>query len=215
MSDDDWLYDAAAMVRAATLTLLERPNSCIRSTRLTVEVLGLMGLSARPVAVHAIAFNAEARGLVDQGVPMDAWPSSAWSVGIAPTADDDGWPGHLVAQVRIPGWPGRTIIDSTSDQLHRPEHGIDYQSPTIFGIPPGRPWTPRDPIWLSDPDTGTSLCYTLMAPGDPNTLLWRSAPAWTEAPADITALAHEVLRRLHDQGWQAPNLAGTVAQPTF
>lgn len=210
MTEDDWLYQAASTARAATLTLLEHPNSCIRSSRLTVEVLGLIGLVARPVACHVIAFNAEARRLVDRGVPMDAWPSSAWSVGTgAPSADDDDWPGHLVVQVRVPGQPGRTIIDPTSDQFHRPERGIDHQSPVLFDIPPGRAWTPRDPIWLRDSETGSSLCYRVMAPGEPNTVSWQTSPAWTEAPDYITALAHEVLRRLHKQGWQAPTFSGT------
>src|SRR5580698_3777331 len=89
---------AARVVRGEILQRF-RPDSCIPTTRVLVSVLRYFGISARPLAVRAGAYNEAAWTLAASGVPVSAWPRQAHSVDIQAAGQHrpGGWDGHLVA----------------------------------------------------------------------------------------------------------------------
>lgn len=116
-------------------------DSCIASTRITIEVMRRLKVKARPLAVEATVYN---EGFHD-AVTAEGWPDTsdteafhawcdkhnAWSLGIdrSQSQGDMRWPGHLVALV------GRSpyLVDAAADQMSRPKKGIEM--PGVFVQP--------------------------------------------------------------------------------
>lgn len=117
----------AVMARAVRQAVLAefRVDSCIASTRVTIEVCRYWGLMARPQPTRVQAFTPTAWKLRDElvSLPVEQWPPGAYSVGVAGGDHAPGrWNGHLVAV------QGRWIIDPSIDQLARPQHGLLVQA---------------------------------------------------------------------------------------
>lgn len=105
-----------------------RADSCVASTRITIEVLSRFGIKARPFQVSPVAMNRQYAALLKA---HGGWPSvevfeewkeqdpTIWSLGIDPVeSNDKRYAGHLVART------GRYIIDASADQLTRVPRGI-------------------------------------------------------------------------------------------
>jgi hypothetical protein len=91
---------------------------CINGARVAVRALEQLGVKAKPVSVRLMFANAAARALIEAEVPVEEWPTEAWSVGVAPGATAPPragrWGGHLM--VEGDGW----TLDVSFDQMARP-----------------------------------------------------------------------------------------------
>lgn len=189
-----WLGDFALATRHLTIASFTRANTCVASSRLGLAVLERFGIAGRPQPVLVGAFNAEAWELATSGVPIERWPVSAHSVGVAGTGattrvpGDLRWDGHLVLIVRRPGRT-RLLVDLTADQLGRPERGIVVPGPVLLGLP--QLWTPKDP-GLAQLKEGTVVAYR------PNVSdrSWRDAPDWVRPVGVLEEAVEDLVERL-------------------
>lgn len=126
---------ATALGLAARTAVLEvyRPDTCILTTKLLLELLREHDIPALPLAAGAILLNAPMARLVqERGWPGHASVTQGWqrafgaySIGIGyhaeaglatgPTRYDH----HVLCYV-----PGLGLLDASLDQASRPEHGI-------------------------------------------------------------------------------------------
>jgi len=113
-------------------------DSCINSTRVTLDVFEAMGYDGgalEPLAVTALAVN---RAFVDRverdgRLPRDQMETQQWfeesgahslGVGFGKQEADHKWPGHLIVGYK------RWLIDPSARQMRRPQHGMHV--PDIF-----------------------------------------------------------------------------------
>ena len=99
---------------------------CVNATRIAIDVLGKLGVAAKPAVWGVIVGNAEALRMIDSGTPVDEWPDSAWTVGVEPDSPvplSKGIRGHLVAEV------DGGILDLSARQFTREAYGIDLGGP--------------------------------------------------------------------------------------
>jgi hypothetical protein len=169
-----------------------REDSCIASTRVTVEVLGRLGIKARPLPVRFVTVNeAQFQRMQEIG----RWPTAeeyaqwkeetpeVWSVGIdeTPGRRPDGYPGHLVAIA------GPYLIDASASQFSRPAKGIHL--PDVLVLDHGGELDRG--LLRINPAGGMIFYGTLQNPPE-----YKSAPDWRERSrtADIIQQIVQELR---------------------
>lgn len=180
----EWLTTLAAVVRAEVLRHF-RPDSCIATTRLLVDVLASERIAAYALAVDARVANMAAERLLGAGTGSDspasraAWEAAgAWVVAIERgEAPPHRWAGHLVAVVER-----RFLIDAALDQAARPERGIVLAGPVV--APVGEPFL-RGREGLVGQLGATTVRYRAR-PGDRS---YRTAPDWADPTRRIAPLA--------------------------
>ena len=194
--DRAWLHRAVRHTRAAVDEISDTRASCLLSTKLLCAVLSAFEVSARPQAVWVTARNAAAMEAMLAGRDERTAPG-AWSVGVRPGAvvNAGAWPGHLVTVVRAPnvmrqGGPARLLVDLSADQFDRPEHGIVFGGPVIFGI--DGTWSPQDPLASINHDARCAIQYVPSVPGQDAHASWRDTPAFTTQATTLDALAAQV-----------------------
>jgi hypothetical protein len=168
---EDQLGRLTRAVRAAVLEKFS-PDSCIASSRVLIDVLRSLGVLARPVAVRTVALNAEAFRLFAEDVPVENWPPTAHSVGVAATGEktDGRWDGHLVVV------SGDWLIDPSADQMSRPGKNLVLDDPLV--MPLYAPFT-KIRVW-KNPDTGVILGYEPVADTQ-----YRNSRNWDSSQGDI------------------------------
>ena len=107
-------------------------DSCIASTRVTIEVMNHFGIPAKPLpvftavynAAYALRYKAMGNRWPKDEDELERWHAEcgAQSIGIGyhegpPEAGK--WPGHLVAVVN-----NRFLVDASVDQVEQCQHGI-------------------------------------------------------------------------------------------
>lgn len=159
MSDSP--IDAFIVAAAPVFRENFRPDSCLNSTRVFIEVMKAFGVTARPLSVTAMALNrvfvelAGRRGSLPSEKECQEWVKlGGWALGIDTVgnrAQGIGWPGHLVAIVED------RLVDSSARQFSRPEKEIVI--PDIFDgpIPPGFLEAKRSAVYEND--HGAQLHY--------------------------------------------------------
>ena len=166
-----------------------QPRCCVNGTRVATRVLRRFGIKAKPVSVHFVLFNQQALQLWRAGVPVEEWPSEAWSLGVGPENMSAGggvelWPGHLVAEGN--GW----TLDVSARQFHRPGR-LTVDEPLVFDF--NLPHT-------GGISTTDSLSQTLMIARWPDNNGWRQAPGWKRAhEAEVDELFRRTLLLLNER----------------
>ena len=152
-------------------------ESCIASTRITLEVMKKLKVPVKPLPTRLCAMNVVMARLIEEhGWPdpktLDRWVEehNAHSIGLGygpPTPDDPGWDGHLVAFVG-----GRYIVDASIDQVNRPQKEISVPDVIVAKIERGF-ITGKRPLLVRL--SSAVLRYEVMTPPD---LGYRSSPNW-------------------------------------
>lgn len=171
----------ADAVREIVLKAWRRPDSCIESTRIAVQVARRIGLAAAPVPTTCL-------------LATRTWYDSGGTRGhsvIAGTGtvnpDTASWDGHLIAHL-----DGAWLLDIAADQLHRPAHGINILRPIV--VPATRDELRAGMVRrLHD---GLVVSYREVPDRT-----WRSAPGWAAYPQLVEAAVVQVLRRLGPATW--------------
>lgn len=129
-----------------------RADSCIASTLVTIEVLKYFGITAEPLALSVIVFNAEAAQMLTDGATMDDVGEATrkislnaeggpWTIGVGSgqqtrrPGEPLGWAGHLIAT--IPDL--KVIVDNSIDQISRPHKQLTF-TPMWTRVPDDRWW---------------------------------------------------------------------------
>ncbi len=99
-------------------------DSCVLSTRISIEVLKRHGISARPLPVRVKAFNALAHSLlVEKKWEQLKTDDAAWSVALGYDTREIGkFNGHLVAYVEE-----QYLVDLSISQISRPERNLPLE----------------------------------------------------------------------------------------
>jgi hypothetical protein len=128
---------------------------CIESSRLLVAVLDHFDLPARLQPVELVVSNPLAHRLRAERVPVEAWPSQAWSIGAMPDSRKrPGWSGHMLVRVAH-----ELLCDPNAGQFHRegriamppcwtirhPEHDWRSETWARLGIVSGLAPSPEHP----------------------------------------------------------------------
>lgn len=107
-----------------------RPDSCIASTAVGIDVLTRFGVLAEPLPVRMMAFNAAFANRIEAGSP---WPTNgeilrwaeedgSYSVGIGlGEQQPNKWAGHLVVLAEK-----QWLIDLSIDQASRPQYKMVF-----------------------------------------------------------------------------------------
>jgi hypothetical protein len=204
------LDEVAQAARAAVLESF-RPDSCIATTRVTIDVLAYFGYTGQPLAVKTAVFNQHAWRLLHAGVPVSEWPPEAHSIGIGGAGQHrpGRWDGHLVAVTTT------HMIDGSLDQMSRPARGIILPGPGVFEIPAGRRGASPGTLTFRRGD-GTVIMYEPI-PDD----LWRRSVNWSAKTPDIRRAIGTAIRTLQANlgatatrhpgrgPWQEPGRLGT------
>ncbi len=179
------LDKVAQAARAAVLESF-RPDSCIATTRVTIDVLAYFGYTGQPLAVKAAVFNQQAWRLVHAGVPVGEWPPEAHSIGIGGEGRHrpGRWDGHLVSVTAT------HMIDGSLDQMSRPGRGIILSGPGVFEIPAGRSAASPGTLTFGRGD-GTVIMYEPI-PDD----LWRRSVNWSDKAPEIRRAIGAAIRAL-------------------
>jgi hypothetical protein len=122
----------AGCARAEILRLF-LPNSCVASTRITIDVMTAFGLTARPLEVAATVHNSAyllaeaAKGgpLTDDEERAAFQISQALTLELGHEKSPDGIGGHVVTIV-----DNAFLVDASLDQANRPEYRISL--PSVF-----------------------------------------------------------------------------------
>lgn len=127
------ILDALIMVARPIIREHFRPDSCIASTRVTIDVLRYFGILAEPLPVNALVFNPEAAAMIVNGstdadvaeklaTQSDADTGGVWSVGVGmgSPAGEGKWAGHLVAAIP----EQQIVVDLSLDQASRPHKNM-------------------------------------------------------------------------------------------
>jgi hypothetical protein len=152
------IVEALARVARPIIRRTWRPDSCVASTRVGLDVLKAYGVQARPWACMAQVWNPTMVAAVNRGLPAEAaqLEPGAWSVGIG-MADDQL--GHLV--IVTPTW----IVDLSIDQASRPDRDM--------GLPTRGIIAPRTQGAVITAD-GIFIAWR-----EASGQAWRSATDWT------------------------------------
>lgn len=117
-------------------------NRCIMATRIGIDTLRALGITALPLSVQTTVANVAYQRFVDSlggRVPTKedvdiVKATGAWVVdGGDPTAPGEGWSGHLV--LHVPKHQG--LIDLDFQQFHRPHKDIRVNPAELFAWPTG------------------------------------------------------------------------------
>jgi CBS domain-containing protein len=139
------VLDAYSRVARPVIRQVTSAESCIFSTRVTLEVLSRFGIGGRPLSVQAILKNRQRRH-ADQLRKQHGWSdqqfnrfrdrAGAYSVGVGvnvPKATPHSFSAHLVAITNA-----GDLVDASLDQGSRPDRGIDVPGVVVVsGVPHG------------------------------------------------------------------------------
>jgi hypothetical protein len=110
-------------------------QTCIASTRMTIETMRSLGLEAEPVPVQFMAHCRALNFAYISGFSDKARRRMARRAGKPILTRGAGWNGHLIAAVA-----GRWLVDSSIDQIHSPDQGLLVEPCTmVMPIPEGEP----------------------------------------------------------------------------
>lgn len=180
-------------------------DSCIASTRITIEVMKNLGIRARPLSVEVMVFNKQ----FHETVQAEGWPTvtgkdfedwcdrhGAWSVGIdrSQSRGEDRWPGHLTAVVGNKPY----LVDASADQLNRPHKGIEM--PGVFVTPLEQSgfvtgWEPM--IFVRESEGEVDMVTRYMA--FPKDKTYRNSRDWSD-PKRFMPVVERILKRLDKTG---------------
>jgi len=164
--------------RIARPIILEyfRKDSCIASTRITIEVFSRLGFKTIPFACHVRIFNGKFREIFEREKhwptkeEMEKWiTQGAWSIGFG-YGDHKGerYIGHLVAIVE-----NKYLIDSSIDQAERPHKEIFF--PAILVAEINRDFRRGKEKLTIINDRGTVIVYEPKI----KDRKWETSPDWT------------------------------------
>lgn len=158
-----------------------RRDLCILATRVALDVAEYFRIPARPVAVRAIAYNAEFAARVASGGDFSGdWKSDgSYSVGIGYGKTPGKWTGHLIAAA------DGVFADFSIGQAEREQYGI------ITGRALVGPWTGAD-LWKASNDRGTVVEYQLLADDE-----YLRAPDWCDRKRR-RGIVGELIRRVRN-----------------
>ena len=114
-----------------------RPDSCIASTRIGVDVLRYFRVKTEPIVVKVHVFNKQFMARLDAGQfpsskeDMDRWYGEDGSHSVGLVSEPPTNIGHVVALVE-----NACILDLSLDQASRPQRGIHLQ-PSGFAVTEG------------------------------------------------------------------------------
>jgi hypothetical protein len=156
----------------------------VLATRFGIEVLRTCGVEAHPFPCSFGVYNAEAAQLQLTETPIDQWPESAWSLGVAAIEHPEGqaWSAHLCIE-----WLGKSpatgLLDLDLTRYSRPEHGISM-----------RPLVARWPEGQKDTLAGTFDGSMVHWVGARHLRGYRKGTAWTQLPhlADVARMVSAV-----------------------
>lgn len=167
-----------------------RKDSCIASTRITVEVFSRLGFKATPLPCYVQIYNSKFREIFER---EKHWPTKeemkkwitegGWGISIGlGDHKGGGYVGHLVAIVE-----NKYLIDSSIDQAERPNKEIFL--PTILVKEINRNFRRGKENHTIINDEGTVMVYEPRI----KDRKWEVSPDWTEnrrhTPAVIRILA--------------------------
>lgn len=182
---------------------------CVNATRVLIDVAAAFGVVVKPVVVKAIVMNAKQFELIqahgkfpdDPETVKAWWQQGAYSVVIDVMADNDpnvvgmelnGWSGHLV------GMAGSTLIDSSSRQLSRPAHNMEFPDIALIKVPGnfdrGGSVTARLP-------NGVVLQYA----SSPGVERYKEMSGWQRHPGNMDVARQVIIAidKLLPAGWRA------------
>lgn len=210
---------ATALARVARPFILQafRPDSCIASTRIGLDVLKYFHVApALPIALTTAVYNQDAIDLLDGGMTMPELQQAMnertteqrggpWAVGIgADMPNSPGWAGHLIV-----GLPKiRLLVDLSIDQANRPLKNIEFEGGVTLYVPNDAWWLGEDPLqgMRAESEEGDRLGLVLdrRCP-DPDG--FRDSPNWhrtsTANPAETRAefrhITGQIIRRVKEE----------------
>ena len=173
--------------RIARLIILEyfRKDSCIASTRITVEVFSRLGFKAIPLPCQVQIYNSKFREIFEREKhwptkeEMEKWiTKGAWGIGIGfGDHKGEGYWGHLVTIVE-----NRYLIDSSIDQAERPSKEIFL--PAILVTEVNRDFRRgREKLTIIN-DRGTVMVYEPKIRDQK----WEATPDWTKISRHTPAI---------------------------
>lgn len=174
-------------------------DSCIASTRISMEVLAYYQIASKPLPVRVWVANAVASHLIETGQGETiANNDQAWLVGIGyldgkpvTSSPENRFPAHLVAYVA-----GRYLLDLSIDQAIRSEKKIAL-SPLYGDI--GEQFNSPGKLWIhKNAGTGVTLTYSY-APDLEGT--WCESPNWKEENYN-TQPTKWIIRKLREMGFE-------------
>lgn len=163
-----------------------RPDSCIGSTRIGIDVLAYFGVGSRPLPVEATLFN---RGGMKAAMEGRMCEGDEWGVGLG-VDDDSCQVGHLVILLDEPvrDEPDQvTFVDLSLDQADRPQKGI-YAAPAVFT---GSAKFLVGDIWLEFPQSWGLIGYRRSA-----NETYKTSPNWRRGATEkkVTGLVIRAMR---------------------
>ena len=178
--------------RIARPIILEyfRKDSCIASTRITVEVFTRLGFKTIPLPCQVQIYNSKFREIFEREKhwptkeEMEKWiTEGAWGIGIGfGDNKEEGYLGHLVAIVE-----NKHLIDSSIDQAERPNKEIFF--PAILVTEVNRDFRRgKDKLTIVN-DRGTVMLYEPKIKDGK----WEASPDWTVISRHIPAIERILL----------------------
>jgi len=127
-------------------------NCCVNATRVWIEAIRVLmpHASAKPLAVHAVARNAEARALMngEMEITQESWKAAgAHLIDVGdPNSPGNEWGGHVVIIFN-----GKLLVDPSAEQMIRPKLLV----PHVVMTPVPRSFVSgRAPIFFALPRAG-------------------------------------------------------------
>lgn len=114
-------------------------NRCIETARALRDTLRAFSIPAKLMPVDVVARNPLAHHLAEQRIPIDQWPSQAWSIGIV---DDDTLPEPTTGG----GWNGHMLVRTAHEWLCDPNAGQFYRASKIHMPPLVGHTVPKGPM---------------------------------------------------------------------
>jgi hypothetical protein len=156
--DDSTNLIVNALLKVGREEILKRyrPDSCIASTKIAIDVLSYFAIEAKPMVVRMLAYNALAWEAVSRQEQPD-WDAGAWSLGLGfpgDPPDPTKWDGHLVAVSKEIVEGQVCILDLSMDQASRPHKQMTME-PSVFRIPEGvdEAWVQGEiPVMFESPE---------------------------------------------------------------
>lgn len=184
-------------IRKVMLDGYYRPDSCVAATRMSVDVLTAMGITARGLRVRLLCYNPFMARKMDEGMygaeVIERWPDQAWSVGVGlPVSRDQPGTGlYVIAWAdTVPGSSRGLLVDMALDQASRPEHGMPLTS-LVTEVPRGMSdaFLSGDEGIVITNDDGAIIAYSLITDDDG---AWMRSPNWSGRD---TAMQVEIVNR--------------------